>query len=163
MGGMLIIKKYLLGMCTSIELESIINHIEDSNEIKIDMVINDYADIMCPLDKSKQTRDSINEIYIYLKRIADDKKLLMITMSRINEIGAQRLLKTGKFTGRELAEDKRKFANVDKGIWIGIPEELHQYNEAVVGIFANREEKQGFHSVIGMNLDIGQFCVYNYV
>jgi hypothetical protein len=163
-GGQLVVKKFAMGSCNPAELDSFCDTVEDMYNRRIDVLINDYADIMAPFDKQKQTRDSINETYIYSKRIADDRDLALFTPSQINEEGAQILLKTGRMSGEALAEDKRKFANIDKGVYVGIPTEREQYNEAIVGIFANRNDYgQGYHSIIGQNLRIGQFCIYNYI
>jgi replicative DNA helicase len=160
-GGKLLITKYPMGTCTPIELDSYIEKL--SNEgIVPDVVINDYADIMSPIDRNKQTRDAINEIYIYLKRIADDRKLIMVTMSQINDEGIRHLINKGKLEGYHLAEDKRKFANIDKGLFVGTTPKLEEENEYIVGCFANRNGVQGVRCVIGMNLPIGQFCCYSY-
>ncbi len=159
--GQLIIKKYPMGTCSPVELESYLNNLEYFHNFKADVVINDYADIMAPLDKNKITRDSINDIYIYLKGIADDKKVLMITPSQINDEGAQHLIRYGKISGQHLAEDKRKFANIDKGIFVGTSPKYESYNEAIVGVFANRNGLQGQRCIIGQNYTIGQFATYN--
>jgi len=161
-GGRLIVQKYPMGMCSPIELETYIDYLENFENFKADVVINDYADIMSPLDRTKQTRDSINEVYIYLKRIADDRNLCMVTMSQINDEGLKTLIKDASLEGRHLAEDKRKFANIDKGFFVGTTPQLKQYEEAVLGCFANRTGKQGNKVIIGQNLSIGQFCVYWY-
>lgn len=117
-GGRLFIQKYPMGTCTVAKLDALIEQIEVFENIKIDVCINDYADIMCVID-TEQARDSINKIYIHLKSVADDRRLVMITMSQINEEGSRALVTKGKVEGRHLAEDKRKFGNIDKGFFIG--------------------------------------------
>jgi len=160
--GTLRLKKYPMGKCSPIELGTYIDTLENFHGFKPDIVITDYADIMAPNDASKQTRDSINETYIYLKRIADEKNLLMITMTQINDEGTQSLLRHGYMDGNCLAEDKRKLANIDKGFFVARIRELEIYDEAVVGCFANRNGIQGVKSIIGQNFRIGRFCCYNY-
>jgi len=160
--GRLIIQKYPMGSCSPIKLDSFLEQVEVMENLKIDVCITDYADIMAPMDSSKQTRDSINETYIYLKRIADDRKLIMVTMSQINDEGMRTLLLRGKLEGRHLAEDKRKFGNIDKGFFVGTTEEYESFSEHIVGCFANRHGSTGYPQIIGMNLTIGQFMMYSY-
>ncbi len=159
-GGKLTVKKYSMGICSPIQLESLIDYLENFKGFIPEVVITDYADIMSPIDSSKQTRDSINETYIYLKRIADDRNLTMVTMSQINDEGLRCLINKGKLDGRHLAEDKRKFANIDRGLFIGTTEELEENDEKVVGCFANRNGIQGKRCIIGTNLRIGQIKTY---
>lgn len=161
-GGRLIIKKFPMGVCKPQELNAFISYLENFEGFIPDVVINDYADIMAPCDSNKQTRDAINEVYIYLKRIADDHNLCMITFSQINDEGIKTLIHKGRVEGRHLAEDKRKWGNIDKGYYIGIPEELEDMNESVIGCFANRTGRQGQRCIIGYNVEVGQFNLYNY-
>jgi len=160
-GGNLHIKKYPMDSCSPIDLDNYIGNLENFHNFKADIVINDYADVMAPIDASKQTRDSINQTYKYLKKIADERNLLMVTMSQINEDGIRQLVRFGNFSGSHLAEDKRKFANIDKGLYVGTTPELESRHEAIVGVFANRSGVQGQKCIIGQNLKIGQFAVYS--
>jgi len=160
--GRLIVQKYPMGSCSPAKLDSFLEQVETIENIKIDVCITDYADIMAPIDSSKQTRDSINDTYIYLKKIADDRKLVMVTMSQVNDEGIRTMILKGKLEGRHLAEDKRKFGNIDIGFFIGTNDEYEPHGEAIIGCFANRNGKTGYPQVIGQCLAIGQFCLYSY-
>jgi len=161
-GGKLFIQKYPMGVCSPGKLDSFIEQLENMENVKVDVCITDYADIMAPIDSSKQTRDAINDTYIYLKRIADDRGLVMITMSQINDEGAKSLILNGRLEGRHLSEDRRKFGNIDKGLFVGTNDEYEPFNEYIVGCFANRNGGVGRPCVVGRNLDIGQFLMYSY-
>ena len=161
-GGKINIKKYAMGQCSPQELNAFISYLENFENFIPDLVINDYADIMAPCDTSKVTRDSINEVYIYLKRIADDHNCCMITSTQINDEGMKTLIHKGRVEGRHLAEDKRKWGNIDKGLFVGTTEELEELNESVVGCFANRTGRQGQRCIVGWNCEIGQFNAYSY-
>jgi len=162
-GGKLIVKKYPMGSCTPFELLAYIENLENFQNFHPDVVINDYADIMKPFDSMKQTRDNINEIYIFLKGIADDKKLLMVTPSQVNDVGSDELKRNYKFDGTTLSEDRRKFANIDRGFYITdtIEEENdYGFKEVIIGCFANRNGPQTGRILIGQNLRIGRFMMY---
>jgi len=165
-GGQLRIKKYPMGSCNVLELESFINNLENFEGFHPDIVINDYADIMAPPSNSslKASRDSINETYIGLKGIADDKKLLMINPSQINDEGTQRLQRFYQLDGNSLSEDKRKFANIDKGLYVAelTAENEWGFKESVVGCFANRNGSISGRVCIGQNLKVGQFLLYSH-
>lgn len=160
-GGVLHIKKYPMDSCSPIDLDNYIGNLENFHNFKADVVINDYADVMAPIDSGKDTRNSINQTYKYLKRIADERNLLMITMSQMNDDGVRQIARFGNFSGSHLAEDKRKFANIDKGLYVGATPELESRQETIVGVFANRSGVQGQKCIIGQNLKIGQFAVYS--
>ena len=163
-GGGLRVKKFPMGMCSPNELYAYMENLESFHDFKIDVVINDYADIMKPFDIAKQTRDSINEIYMFLKGIADDKQLLMITPTQINDAGATELEKNHHLSGNTLSEDRRKFANIDRGFYVGEIEEENEngFKESIVGCFANRNGPQPGRIVIGQNLRIGAFKLYSF-
>lgn len=159
-GGELRIRKLPMGSFSPVDLENMLDYLEHFEEFMPDLVICDYADIMAPVQVKSQNRDTINEIYMYLNRIADSKSLAIITMSQMNEEGFIHLMRTGSFHGRFLAEDKRKFANCDKGIYIGRTPAMEVKHEIVVGCFANRNGPSGQKCILGENLDIGQLMTY---
>lgn len=162
-GGKLVIRKYPMYSCSPIELASFINYLENFEDFKPDIIINDYVEVMRPIDDKKQTRDSINETYMFLKGIADEKQIAMITMSQVNSEGLKRAKAGSSLDIEHTAEDRRKGGNIDKGFSIFQPRELEEYNEAVLQCFANRNKKRSSQVVIGQNLDIGQFYIYNYL
>jgi len=160
--GKLFIQKYPMGTCSVGKLDSFLEQLELIENVKIDVCITDYADIMSPKDFSRQPRDIINDTYISLKGIADDRHFVMVTMSQITDEGAKSLLLRGKLEGRHLNEDRRKFGNIDKGFFVGTNDEYEPFDEVIVGCFANRNGLIGKNSVVGQNLQIGQFMMYSY-
>jgi len=162
-GGKLILKKYPMGTCTVMELESYIEYLENFQDFKPDVIINDYADIMRPLNPKKDPRDVLNETYISLKGIADSKGAVMITMSQVNRDGLRSSALDGRISSEHLAEDIRKVGNIDKGFYVSRTRELEENHEAVLGCFANRQKTQNIECVIGQNLECGQFVTYSYL
>lgn len=162
-GGSLVIKKYAMGTCSPMELNNYINRLETFDGFYPDVVINDYADLMKSVHKGKEGRDNLNDIYIYLKQIADEKDLVMVTMSQVNREGLDASFHHGRIEMKHLAEDIRKAANIDKGFFVARPRELEEDREAVVGCIANRNKPMNAACIIGYNLDIGQFRTYSYL
>ncbi len=160
-GGNLIIKKYPMGRCTVMELESYLNYLDNFEGFSPDIVINDYADVM-KLNPEKSTRDALNDIYIELKGIADERGIAIVTMSQINREGLRAAFISGKVDGSHVAEDIRKIGNIDLGLYVVQPHEMIEDNEAVFGVFANRSGAQKISCTIGWNLAIGQFCAYSF-
>jgi hypothetical protein len=112
---------------------------------------------MAPIDGQKSPRDQINETYIWHKRIADERNILVVTASQ----GTREALERPRFSLRDFAEDIRKVANCDMAFGLC---QSRQQNEDSVGRFvlmASRDtEMVGVESVFGMALDIGQFIVW---
>ena len=160
--GKLFIQKYPMGTCTTGKLDTFLEQIENLENVKVDVCITDYADIMLPQNPTRQPRDIINDTYMSLKSIADDRSIVMITPSQINDEGAKSLMLRGKLEGRHLSEDRRKFGTIDIGLFVGTNDEYESFNEYIVGCFANRNSVTGGLCVIGRLLDIGQFVMYSY-
>lgn len=163
LGGSLFVKKFPMGSCSAVELYSYINKLETFDGFSPDVVICDYADVMKPISTStRETRDQLNQTYQYLKQIADEKQIIMITMSQVNREGLKRSYLNGKISAEHVAEDIRKIGTIDKGFFVAEPRELEEYDEMVIGCFANRNRAQNVSCVVGRNLEIGQFCAYTY-
>jgi hypothetical protein len=165
-GGELRIKKYPMGSCNINELESFINNLENFGNFVPDVLINDYADIMAAPTNSKKSvdREDINQTYMGLKGIADEKQILVINPSQINDDGAVSLQRFYTFDGQKLAEDKRKFAHIDKGFFVAVCSEENDwgFKESVIGVFANRNGSPVGRVTVGQNLSAGQFVLYSH-
>lgn len=156
-GGRLIIKKYPPNTCSIMELERYLDKLRDIDNFVPDLLINDYADIMkLGGGQNTQTRDKINECYLQHKKIADERNILVITISQSNREGTR-----SSFIGRSnFAEDIRKLGNVDAAVAISQTNRQAQEQEARVYVLASRSGRDDYGCYIRMNLDIGQFC-YN--
>jgi replicative DNA helicase len=152
LGGRLIIRKYPMGTCTSQEIERYLNYLETYYHFTPDILINDYVDIMNI--GSKDRREEINQLYIDHKKIADERDILVVTVSQTNRAA---LLKA-KLERTDFAEDIRKLANVDVALAISADELQVQKQEMRVWILGGRSVKDFCGCYIKQNLDIGQFC-----
>jgi replicative DNA helicase len=152
MGGRLIIKKYAMGTCTMNEIDRYLNYLETYYSFVPDLLINDYADIMSIPPSSR--RESINQIYIDHKRIADERNITVMTVSQTNRAA---LLKA-KLHQADFAEDIRKLANVDLALAISSDETQRSRSEMRAWIIGGRSVQDGRGCFIKQNLDIGQVC-----
>ncbi len=154
-GGRLFIKKYPMGLVNMREIESYLHHLE-MNGIYADVLINDYADIMAPLDTRKELRHQLNETYIYHKRLADERNMLVITASQVPNSA----VRSPHISIKDFAEDRRKAGNVDMALAICQTEEQEEDNIAVIMVVANRSGPQGYRCMVGAVPAIGQLALF---
>ena len=157
-GGRLIIKKYPMGTCTMRDVDAYLTHLEKFEGIVPDVLINDYADIMAHTDTRMSYRDQINATYIWHKRLADERGMLVVTASQATRAAIER----PRFSMKDFAEDIRKVANCDLALGIcQTPlEDEEEIGRAIV--VASRSTKQtGLEVAFGMTLDAGQYVTWD--
>jgi hypothetical protein len=153
-GGELIIRKYPMGFCTMDEIVRYLDYLETYEGFIPDVVINDYIEKM-RLPTGMERRDAINEYYLQSKGIADDRKLLMITVSQVTRDALRRRTLNQK----DSAEDIRKIGNVDLVIGISQTKAQSMENRMQAVVLANRTGVQDVGCVFATNLDIGQLVI----
>jgi len=153
-GGRLIIKKYPMGSCDMREAERLLDYLERYENFVPDLFINDYPDIMKPLDGTKPTRDQLNESYIYHKRLVDERKMLGIVPSQATRAA----IRSKKLTMKDFAEDIRKLANIDTAIGVCQTDVQADIGLGTLYVVAARRGKMDCGCGIVMNLDVGQFA-----
>jgi len=152
-GGDLIIRKYPMGSCTIDEIIRYLDYLETFEGFIPDVVINDYIEKMkLPVTDRP---NYINQMYMDSKGIADERKLLMVTVSQCNREG----LRKRKLDQKDFAEDIRKLGNVDMVFAISQTEKEAQQNRMLWWVMANRHQVQDYGACFLQNLDIGQFCM----
>jgi len=155
LGGQLIIKKYPMGTCTMEELDRYLDYLETYEGFIPDVLINDYVEIMkLPLGQSSAMRDRINQAYIDHKRIADERNIVVITVSQ----AVRSALRKAQLSQKDFAEDIRKLGNVDIVLALSETDEQAQQGMMRVFVLANRSGPQDFGCMFSTNLDVGQFC-----
>jgi hypothetical protein len=158
--GKLIIKKYPMGSCSFEEIERYINYLEIYESFSPDVLINDYVDIMkLPLKDSSSTRDRLNEAYKLHKQIADERNILVATVSQVTRAAIQKANPSMK----DIAEDIRKAANVDVLLALAQTEEEQEEKLMRVLVLANRSGPQNCGVGINMNLVVGQLALSSWV
>lgn len=156
-GGRLIIKKYPMGSASMIEVDRYLRYLEQFEGVVPDVLINDYADIMAPIDSRKDGRDQINDSYIYHKRIADERNILVVTGSQATRDS----LNKKKFSMKDFAEDIRKVANSDLSIGICQTDDQEELgiSQAVV-VFSRNAKNVGAEAYFGSCLELGQMVCW---
>jgi replicative DNA helicase len=158
-GGNLIIKKYPPRSCTMEEMERFLDHLETFEKFIPDVVIVDYIDIMkLPLGASSALRDRLNEIYLEHKRMADERNILLLSVSQSTRQGRRKV----KMTHKDISEDIRKLANVD--LFISFSQDDDQAEEQImqVWVLGNRTGRDECGCHFQMNLDVGRFCTQSW-
>jgi len=153
LGGSLIIKKYPMGQCTMGEIERYLDYLETFNGFVPDVFINDYIEKMKV--PGGERRDAINDMYMQMKGIADERKLLSITVSQ----ATREALQKHKLSQKDFAEDIRKLGNVDLVLAISQTEAMAQQDRRLLWMLANRNGAMDYGAVFTTNLKIGQFKI----
>lgn len=155
--GQLIIKKYPMGSCTMLDIESLLDYLEIYEDFHCDVLINDYVDIMDVSD-GVESRHVLNKMYIHHKRIADERNILVATVSQSKQTAHRK----GKMTLTDFAEDTRKAANVDLAIGLVETKEEAENNRMRLWVLANRDGEQDIGCCISNNIKVGQFCIQSW-
>lgn len=159
--GELLIKKFPMASTTIEQLNEYLQYLETFEDFRPDVIINDYADIMrhSPHTSRDDVRHRLNDIWMGHKRIADEKKCLVVTGSQIPKAAE----KQSRPSQKAFAEDKRKSGNVDKAIFIWQSEEDEPTQIAEVYMVLNRNGTQGVWCKISQCKATGQFCVSSWI
>lgn len=154
LGGELIIKKYPIGTCTVAELERYLDFLESYEGFIPDVVINDYPEKM-KLPSGEYRRDGIHNIYINMKRIAEERKQLWLTVSQVPRSALRKAI----LDKDDFAEDIRKLEDVDLVIAISHSRIQAQMNQMQAFVLANRHGPDTFGCRFNYQLDAGQLVV----
>jgi len=154
-GGKAIIKKYPMGTCSVGELERYLDYLETFKQFIPDMLISDYVEKM-KMPKAGEGRDQINETYINLKRIADERNIAVVTASQIK---TKYLESSNISEAGAPAEDARKLGNIDLGLFFGMSRMQAQRNLMQAYVLVNRSGPQKFGCVVSRNLAVGQLAL----
>ncbi len=154
-GGRAYIKKYPMGSCTIGEIERYLDYLETFKRFVPDILINDYVEKM-NMPPASQGRDQINEAYIQLKRIADERNIAVVTASQIKTAWLE---KKNISEAGAAAEDARKLGNIDLGLFFGADKRQARHGLMQAFVLVNRSGPQKFGCVVSRNLKVGQLCL----
>lgn len=119
-----------------------------------DVVIVDYADIVKPSKGTgNEYRHQINDIWMKLRSIAQNRNILVVTASQTNRGGM-----SGEITRENIAEDMRKIAHAS--ILVALNQNKKERTAGVMRLetLASRDETESFdQAVVLQNLGIGRF------
>jgi len=154
-GGRAIIKKYPMATCTIGEIERYLDYLETFKHFIPDLLINDYVEKM-KMPKAGEGRDQINETYMNLKRIADERKISVLTASQIK---TKYLESSDISEAGAPAEDARKLGNIDLGLFFGMSRPQARRNLMQAYVLVNRSGPQKFGCLVSRNLKVGQLAL----
>ena len=157
-GGGLVIKKFPGYSCTVLDLEALLDRLEKQEGFIPDVVLNDYPDIMKPLNSKQDYRHQINETYLHLKRIADERDLVMIVPSQAN----RKAIRAAVPSIAHFAEDIRKAGHVDMAFAICQTKAQLRRRIGVFYCLLNRAGPMDVACYFWYNLRIGQIPLATY-
>lgn len=121
-----------------------------------DVVVIDYADLLAPSKKAgNEYRHKLDDVWKGLRRVSQERNMLVITASQSNKESFDRDMKQG-----DVAEDIRKIAHVTSAIALNQKKEEKNIGILRVSQLALREGKQSYsQGVLLQCLDIGKICI----
>jgi len=137
--GLFKLHEYPNGSFSVSDLRRLIRKYE-SQSVKFDFVVVDYADIMAPETKGLEERFQMKEIYGGLRALAQEEDLALLTATQTNREGS----KAKTIKKEHVAEDYNKIRLADVVLSISRPDEadkerLHLY------FAAHRNGEEGFY------------------
>jgi len=95
---------------TVLDVETVLDNLRFYSDYEADMVVIDYADLMGA--KANDYRHQLDDIWSNLKRVAQERNILILTATQTNRAG----LGGDDIDNENVAEDMRKLAHVSKFI-----------------------------------------------
>ncbi len=158
--GQLKFKKYPMGTCSIERMENYIDYLEQFHGFVPDVIITDYVEIMDLSKYGNEIRHQINQGYIKLKGLADERNVFVATVSQVTT-GA---LEKEKITMKDIAEDRRKVGNVDLMLAVSGTNEQDRLGMGRITIIATRSRgDMGQHCMYSHCLPIGQFAISSWL
>lgn len=136
------------------DIETVIDNLRYYNNYNADVVIIDYADLMGA--KASDYRHQLDEIWSNLRRVAQERDILILTATQTNRGG----LSGEDLTLENTAEDIRKLAHVSKLIALNQTTEQKKLQIMRWKVLIDRDEQFHFdeaHTVQCLN--IGRFVL----
>ena len=155
-GGNFKIKKFPMGKCSVEQMENYLDYLEQYHDFIPDVVITDYLEKMDISKYDKDSRHQIDQGYIKLKGIADERQIVLFTASQVTT----EALSKEKIIMQNLAEDKRKAGNVDLLLAVSGTEEQDRAGISRMTVVATRSRgDQGEYCMFSHCIPLGQFAV----
>ncbi len=137
------------------DLSSILDNLEYYEKFIPDIVIADYADIFAP-ENNKDRRNQIDETWTYLRNIAHERHILVVTGSHSNKTTFKKDINQG-----DISEDIRKLNHVAMMFALNkvkIKNKKEDFNNLIkISVLANRNNRMTSKKIIVLQqLDIGR-------
>lgn len=137
--GIFKVREYPTGTFRPADLRRLIKRYE-SQSIKFDLIVIDYADIMAPDQYHNEERERLRTIYMSLRAIAQEEKVGILTATQVNRTGSTR--NTAK--KEDVSEDFNKVRLVDLMLSINMTDDEKKDKLMRLYVVANRNEQEGF-------------------
>lgn len=108
--------------------------------ITFDLIVVDYADIMCPEFRSNDRIEDMRTIYVDLRAIAFEYNVAVLTATQTNREGAKKQVATMT----DVAEDFNKIRTADIVLSINSTQPERDAGEARIFFAASRNTEDGF-------------------
>jgi replicative DNA helicase len=138
-GGSLRLREFASGTFKSSQLRRMIENYR-ARGIVFDLIVVDYADIMCPERYTGDQKEDMRAIYLDLRAIAFENNCAVLTATQTNREGAKKAV-AGM---TDVAEDFNKIRTADIVISINAIEEEVKSGEARLHFAAARNTESGF-------------------
>lgn len=136
--GKFIIHEFASGTLKCSQLRRLVEYYR-SRGVMFDLIVVDYADIMCPETRRNETRDELNAIYLDLRAIAFDNNAAVLTGTQTNREGAKGVVARAT----DVAEDFNKARTVDLMLSINATNDEKSTGEARIYFALNRNGEDG--------------------
>ena len=155
--GKLIIKEYSPGIAT---IDTVRAHIEKVKNLgtEPDLIIIDYADLMGSRKKSKERKDSIDDIYLNTKGLARELNLPIWSVSQVNRAGA----KDDIIEGDKAAGSYDKIMITDFALSLSRKREDKVNGTGRFHLIKNRYGMDGMTYGVKADTNVGRFEVFDY-
>lgn len=147
-----IIHEFPTGSMRVSDLRRLIEHYK-AQGITFDLVIVDYADLMCPERVTDNVQENSKSIYVNLRGLAMQEGFACLTATQTNREGAKKAVATMT----DIAEDLNKVRIADVLISINKTEEERALNQARLYFAASRNQRSGFSIKVEQNIDQARF------
>jgi len=149
----LVIKQFSTGSLTVPQLRAYLDLLADSERVKPDLLIVDYADLMQV--GSGDYRLGLGNLYKELRGLAVERGIAVATASQANRVASGRR----SVDARHISEDFSKVATADVVITYSQTAAEKTLNLARLLVAANRNDEGGFGICINQHYETGQFAL----
>lgn len=154
-GGDLKVVPFTGGKCTVADIESHLYQYEMTMGAAPDIIFVDYADLLKSTRKFQRETDEIDDVYLSLRAIAQEKDIAVITATQANR-GS---MDERRVDLKHIAKSLGKATIADAIITLNQTESERQENIMRLFVAKMREGERGYEVEIKQSYEIGAFCL----
>lgn len=154
-GGDLKVVPFTGGKCTVADIESHLYQYEMTMGAAPDIIFLDYADLLKSTRKFQRDMDEIDDVYLGLRAIAQEKDIAVITATQANR-GS---MDERRVDLKHIAKSLGKATIADTIISLNQTEPERKENYMRLFVAKMREGERGYEVEIKQSYEIGAFCL----